>query len=70
LWPYYERDVDAGRLTEEKAADLLANALILWGMKTVVPVGITQEETHQFSYASTASTWAASTETVTMPPMS
>ena len=51
LWPYYERDVDEGRLTEEKAADLLANALILWGMKTVVPVGITQEETHQFSYA-------------------
>jgi pyruvate-formate lyase len=51
LWPYFERDIREGRLTLEKAAELLGNALTLWGMKVVVPVGKTQQETHQFSYS-------------------
>jgi len=28
----------------------VGNALVLWGMKTVIPVGKTQKETHQFSF--------------------
>jgi formate C-acetyltransferase len=50
LWPYLEKDIKEGRLTLERAAELLGNALILWGMKVVVPTGKTQLETHQFSF--------------------
>ncbi|MEO0277814.1 MAG: pyruvate formate lyase family protein, partial [candidate division WOR-3 bacterium] len=51
LWPYLENDLDKGLITLEKAAELLGNALILWGTKVVAPVGKTQLETHQFSYS-------------------
>jgi len=51
LWPYFEKDIQGGRLTLERAAELLGSALTLWGMKVVVPVGKTQLETHQFSYS-------------------
>jgi formate C-acetyltransferase len=51
LRPYFEKDLREGRLTLERAAELLGNALTLWGMKVVVPVGQTQQETHQFSYS-------------------
>jgi formate C-acetyltransferase len=51
LWPYLEKDLEAGRITLERAADLVGNALVLWGMKTVIPVGKTQKETHQFSFS-------------------
>jgi pyruvate-formate lyase len=51
LKPYFEKDIQEGRLTLERAADLLGSALTLWGMKVVVPVGKTQGETHQFSYS-------------------
>jgi pyruvate formate-lyase/glycerol dehydratase family glycyl radical enzyme len=51
LLPYFQADLAAGRCTLEQAADVLANALALWGMKLVLPVGKTQLETHQFSYA-------------------
>jgi pyruvate-formate lyase len=51
LRPYFEEDLREGRLTLERAAELLGNALTLWGMKVVVPVGQTQQETHQFSYS-------------------
>jgi formate C-acetyltransferase len=51
LWPYFEKDIREGRLTLERAAELLGSALTLWGMKVVVPVGKTQQETHQFSYS-------------------
>jgi pyruvate-formate lyase len=51
LWPYLERDLQEGRLTLERAAELLGSTLTLWGMKVVVPVGKTQQETHQFSYS-------------------
>ncbi len=48
---YLENDIREGRLTLERAADLLGSALTLWGMKVVAPSGETQEETHQFSYS-------------------
>jgi len=51
LRPYFEKDTREGRLTLERAADLLGSALTLWGMKVVVPIGKTQQETHQFSYS-------------------
>jgi len=51
LRPYFEKDLREGRLTLERAAELLGSALTLWGMKVVVPVGETQQETHQFSYS-------------------
>ncbi len=51
LKPYFEKDIQEGRLTLERAAELLGSALTLWGMKVVVPVGKTQQETHQFSYS-------------------
>ena len=51
LKPYFEKDIREGRLTLERAAELLGSALTLWGMKVVVPVGKTQQETHQFSYS-------------------
>ena len=51
LKPYFEKDIREGRLTLERAADLLGCALILWGMKVVAPAGETQQETHQFSYS-------------------
>jgi formate C-acetyltransferase len=51
LRPYFENDLQEGRLTLERAAELLGSALTLWGMKVVVPVGQTQQETHQFSYS-------------------
>lgn len=51
LWPYFEKDISEGRLTLERAAELLGSALTLWGMKVIVPVGKTQLETHQFSYS-------------------
>ena len=51
LRPYFDKDLREGRLTLERAAELLGGALILWGMKVVVPVGETQQETHQFSYS-------------------
>jgi len=51
LWPYLEKDLEAGRITLERAAELVGNALVLWGMKTVIPVGKTQKETHQFSFS-------------------
>jgi pyruvate-formate lyase len=51
LRPYFEKDFREGRLTLERAAELLGSALTLWGMKVVVPVGKTQQETHQFSYS-------------------
>jgi pyruvate formate-lyase/glycerol dehydratase family glycyl radical enzyme len=51
LKPYFEKDLREGRLTLERAAELLGSALTLWGMKVVVPVGQTQQETHQFSYS-------------------
>jgi pyruvate-formate lyase len=51
LKPYFEKDLSDGRLTLEKAAELLGSALTLWGMKVIVPVGKTQQETHQFSYS-------------------
>lgn len=50
LYPYFEKDIKEGKLTLERAAELLGSALILWGMKVVVPVGKTQLETHQFSF--------------------
>ena len=51
LRPYFEKDISQGRLTLERAAELLGSALTLWGMKVVIPVGETQQETHQFSYS-------------------
>ncbi len=51
LWPYFEQDVLNGSLTLERAAELLGSAITLWGMKTVLQVGTTQQETHQFSYS-------------------
>ena len=51
LWPYLERDIREKRLTLARAAELLGSVLTLWGMKVVVPVGKTQQETHQFSYS-------------------
>jgi pyruvate-formate lyase len=51
LWPSFEADMREGRLTLERAAELLGGALTLWGMKLVVPVGKTQRETHQVSFA-------------------
>ena len=51
LRPYFEKDIREGRLTLERAAELLGSALTLWGMKVIVPVGKTQQETHQFSYS-------------------
>jgi pyruvate-formate lyase len=51
LKPYFEKDIREGRVTLERAAELLGSALTLWGMKVVVPVGKTQQETHQFSYS-------------------
>jgi formate C-acetyltransferase len=51
LRPYFEKDVREGRLMLERAAELLGSALMLWGMKVVVPIGKTQQETHQFSYS-------------------
>ena len=51
LRPYFEKDIREGRLTLERAAELLGSALTLWGMKVVLPVGKTQGETHQFSYS-------------------
>jgi pyruvate formate-lyase/glycerol dehydratase family glycyl radical enzyme len=51
LRPYFEKDLREGRLTLERAAELLGSTLTLWGMKVVVPVGQTQQETHQFSYS-------------------
>lgn len=51
LRPYFKKDLREGRLTLERAAELLGSALTLWGMKVVVPVGETQQETHQFSYS-------------------
>ncbi|MGD9118636.1 MAG: pyruvate formate lyase family protein [Dehalococcoidia bacterium] len=51
LRPYFENDLREGRLTLERAAELLGSVLTLWGMKVVVPVGQTQQETHQFSYS-------------------
>jgi len=51
LRPYFEKDIQDGQITLERAAELLGNALTLWGMKVVVPVGKTQQETHQFSYS-------------------
>jgi pyruvate-formate lyase len=50
LKPYFDTDIQVGKLTLERAAELLGSALILWGMKVVVPVGKTQQETHQFSF--------------------
>jgi pyruvate formate-lyase/glycerol dehydratase family glycyl radical enzyme len=50
LWPYLEKDLKDGKITLERAAELLGSALILWGMKTVIPTGKTQLETHQFSF--------------------
>jgi pyruvate formate-lyase/glycerol dehydratase family glycyl radical enzyme len=50
LKPYFEKDIKEGKLTLERAAELLESALTLWGMKVVVPVGKTQQETHQFSF--------------------
>jgi pyruvate-formate lyase len=50
LNPYFEKDIREGKLTLERAAELLGSALTLWGMKVVVPVGKTQGETHQFSF--------------------
>jgi len=47
---YLEKDLQDGRLTLERAAELLGSALIIWGMKVVLPVGKTQLETHQFSF--------------------
>jgi pyruvate-formate lyase len=51
LKTYFEKDIREGRVTLERAAELLGSALTLWGMKVVVPVGKTQQETHQFSYS-------------------
>ncbi len=51
LWPYFEADMREGRLTWDSATEILSSALTLWGMKVVLPVGKTQLETHQFSYA-------------------
>jgi formate C-acetyltransferase len=51
LKPYFEKDIREGRVTLERAAELLGSALTLWGMKVVLPVGQTQQETHQFSYS-------------------
>jgi pyruvate formate-lyase/glycerol dehydratase family glycyl radical enzyme len=51
LRPYYEKDLAEGRLTREQAADILANAITLWGMKVVLPTGKTQQQTHQFSFS-------------------
>ncbi|NLL52449.1 MAG: hypothetical protein GX248_07095 [Peptococcaceae bacterium] len=51
LHPYFEQDIREGRLTPERAAELVGNAITLWGMKTVVQVGKTQKQTHQFSYS-------------------
>jgi pyruvate-formate lyase len=50
LRPYFEKDIREGKITLERAGELLGSALILWGMKVVVPVGKTQQETHQFSF--------------------
>jgi pyruvate-formate lyase len=51
LRPYFEQDIRDGRLTLDRAADLLGSAITLWGMKVVVPTGQTQQETHQFSFS-------------------
>lgn len=51
LNPYFENDLREGRLTLERAAELLGSTLTLWGMKVVAPTGKTQQETHQFSYS-------------------
>ena len=51
LRPFFENDLRAGTLTLERAADILGSAVVLWGMKIVVPTGETQQETHQFSFS-------------------
>ncbi|MBN1189336.1 MAG: hypothetical protein JXA46_06255 [Dehalococcoidales bacterium] len=51
LRPYFEKDLRDGRLSLEKAAEILGSAITLWGMKVVVPTGLTQPETHQFSFS-------------------
>jgi pyruvate-formate lyase len=51
LRPYFEKDMLEGRLTLERAAEILGSAITLWGMKVVVPTGQTQQETHQFSFS-------------------
>ncbi len=51
LRPYFEKDIQSGRLTIERAAEIIGSALTLWGMKVVVPTGKTQQQTHQFSYS-------------------
>jgi pyruvate-formate lyase len=51
LRPYFESDLRDGRLTLDRAADILGSAIVLWGMKIVVPTGETQQETHQFSFS-------------------
>jgi pyruvate formate-lyase/glycerol dehydratase family glycyl radical enzyme len=51
LRPYFEKDIRDGRLTLERAAEILGSAITLWGMKVVVPAGKTQPETHQFSFS-------------------
>jgi pyruvate-formate lyase len=51
LRPYFEKDIRKGRLTLEKAAEIIGSAFTLWGMKVVIPVGKTQPETHQFSFS-------------------
>ena len=35
LSPYFEKDIEEGQLTLERAAELLGNAITLWGMKVV-----------------------------------
>lgn len=51
IWPYFNQDLSNGSTTLERAAELLGGAITLWGMKTVVQPGETQQETHQFSYS-------------------
>jgi pyruvate-formate lyase len=51
LRPYFEKDLEEGRLSLSQAADILGSAIVLWGMKIVLPTGETQQETHQFSFS-------------------
>jgi pyruvate formate-lyase/glycerol dehydratase family glycyl radical enzyme len=50
LWPYFEKDIHEGRLTIERAAELLGNSIALWGMKVGIQTGKTQQKTHQYSF--------------------
>jgi pyruvate formate-lyase/glycerol dehydratase family glycyl radical enzyme len=49
LWPYFEQDVKGGRITLEKAAELLAEIIGRWGSQIFVATA-SFRQTHQINY--------------------